>query len=115
MNDFDTETRAAVAALVYRLRNPGDADPLGADAEPFAQEYLATLKARGWRPVLAVPADADWRRASGRPAAGSLDPDVKAALVAQMAKSAQEIRSGTRTGPQRVLTEDDDPWHGAGA
>lgn len=108
MTDFDTETRAAVAALVYRLRNPGDADPLGADAEPFAQEYLAALKARGWRPVLAVPADADWRRASGRPAAGSLDPDVKAALVAQMARASQAIRDGRRTGPQPVLTEGSD-------
>lgn len=110
----DAETRAAVAALVFRLRNPGDADPLGADAEPFAQEYVAALKARGWRPVLAVPADADWRRASGRPAAGSLDPDVKAALVAQMARSSQAIRDGTRTGPQQALTEDNDSRHGSG-
>ena len=108
MTELDAETRAAVAALVFRLRSHGDADPLGADAEPFAEEYLAALKARGWRPVLAVPASADWRRASGRPPVGSLDPDVKAALVARMAEASQAVRSGTRTGGQPALTEDNE-------
>jgi len=93
----DTETRAAVEALVYRLRNRGDADD-----EPFAQEYVAALKARGWRPVLAVPADADWRRASG----SSRVPDARkpggdAYLAAKAAIAAR------RTGPQPVLTEND--------
>lgn len=106
-DSLEAETRAAVAALVHRLRNPGDANPLGADAEPFAAEFIAALKARGWRPVLAVPAEADWRRASERVPRGSLDPDVKAALVTKMAEASQAIRSG-RTGPQPVLAEDDD-------
>lgn len=108
MTELDAETRAAVAALVFRLRNHGDTDPLGADAEPFAEEFLAALKARGWRPVLAVPADADWRRASGRPPPGSLDPDVKAALFARMAEASQAVRSGTKTGGQPVLAEGND-------
>lgn len=109
----DAETRAAVSALVFRLRNPGDADPLGADAEPFAEEFLAALKARGWRPVLAVPAEADWRRASGRVPRGSLDPDVKAALVTKMAEAHQAIMGGTRTtGGQPALAEDGDPCRG---
>jgi hypothetical protein len=48
MEDTDTiaETKAAIDALVYRLRNRGDADD-----EPFAQEFVAALKARGWRPT----------------------------------------------------------------
>ncbi len=40
----DTETRAAVDALAYRLRNRGDADP-----ERFAAEFIAALRAHGWR------------------------------------------------------------------
>jgi hypothetical protein len=105
----DAETRAAVAALVHRLRNHDpDTDPLGADAEPFAAEFIAALKSRGWRPVLAVPPDADWRRASGRTPRGSLDPEVKAALFAQFAEASQATRSGTgTTGGQSALTEDD--------
>jgi hypothetical protein len=104
----DAETRAAVDALAYRLRNHDpDTDPLGVDAEVFAAEYVAALKARGWRPVLAVPPDADWRRASGRTPRGSLDPDVKAALFAQFAEASQATRGGTRaTGGQPALTED---------
>jgi hypothetical protein len=108
-DSYDAETRAAVDALAYRLRNHDpDTDPLGADAEPFAAEFVAALKARGWRPVLAVPVEADWRRASERVPRGSLDPDVKAALVTKMAEASQVIRTG-RTGPQPALTEDDSP------
>jgi hypothetical protein len=116
MSDSDAETRAAVDALAYRLRNHDpDTDPLGVDAEVFAAEYVAALKARGWRPVLAVPADADWRRASGRTPRGSLDPDVKAALVTKMAEASQAIRGGTRaTGGQPVLTGDNDDRRAAG-
>jgi hypothetical protein len=100
MNDAD-ETRAAAAALVYRLRNRGEADD-----EPFAQEFIAALKARGWRPVLALPPSADWRHASG----GSRVPDAdrpggKDYLAA---KAAITGRTGM-TGGQPVLTEGDDP------
>lgn len=105
MTDIDTETRAAVAALVFRLRNPGDADPLGADAEPFAEEYLAALKARGWRPVLAVPVEADWRRASGSSRLpDAAKPGGDAYLAAKAAMDAKRTRV---TGEQQVLTEDD--------
>jgi hypothetical protein len=117
MSDLDNETRAAISALVHRLRNPGDADPLGADAEPFAAEFIAALKARGWRPVLAVPVDADWRRASGsRKPRGALDPDAREALFSRMAEATRATMDGTRkTGPHQILTEDDDLRPGAGA
>jgi hypothetical protein len=65
------EDRRAVAALVHRLREArsnGGTDPLGADAEPFAQEYVAALRLFGWRPVCVTPADADWRQARTRSA-----------------------------------------------
>jgi hypothetical protein len=40
------EDRRAIAALVHRLRRDhGDVKPLGADAEPFAQEFVAALRA----------------------------------------------------------------------
>lgn len=106
MTDFDTESRAAVAALVHRLRNPGDTDPLGADAEPFAEEYVAALKARGWRPVLAVPASADWRRASGSSRVPDADRPGGSEYLA--AKAAIRARTGT-TGPQEALREGHDP------
>ncbi len=111
MTDPDAETRAAVTALVHRLRNRGDADgQFSLDDEPFAQEFITALRSRGWRPVLVPPPEADWRRASGsRVPRGSLDPDVKAALVARMAEAAQATRSGTKTGGQPVLTDSNDP------
>lgn len=103
MSDLDRETRAAVDALVHRLRNPGDTDPLGADAEPFAEEYVAAMKSRGWRPFLTPPPEADWRRASG----GGRGPDPErpggAAFLA--AKAAIAARA---TGPLARLAEDDD-------
>jgi hypothetical protein len=45
--DLDRETKSAVDALVYRLKNR---EP-GTDDEPFAQEYVIALRARGWRPT----------------------------------------------------------------
>lgn len=53
----DHETRAAVEALTYRLRNR---DP-GTDDEVFAGEILVMLRGRGWRPTLAKPPPA-WNR-----------------------------------------------------
>jgi hypothetical protein len=44
--DLDRETQAAIEALVYRLKNRTDEDD-----EPFAQEYVTALRARGWRPT----------------------------------------------------------------
>lgn len=67
----DAETTAAVDALARRLRERDTAMRDGtdyADAEVFAAEYIAALRARGgWRPTeaRAVPA---WNR---HPVAGS--------------------------------------------
>jgi hypothetical protein len=98
MTDSDNETRAAVEALVYRLRNRGDADD-----EPFAQEFITALKARGWRPVLAVPVDADWRRASGSSRVPDAAKPGGAGYLAAKAAMAARV-----TGPQELLTEDND-------
>jgi hypothetical protein len=98
VTDFDNETRAAIDALVYRLRNRGDADD-----EPFAQEYLAALKARGWRPVLAVPPGAGWRRASG----SSRVPDAAKPGGADYLAAKAAITARV-TGGQPVLTEGND-------
>ncbi len=59
MSDLDTETRAAVAALVHRLRNPGDTDPPGVDAERVATEFITAMISRGWYPLPVPPSDAD--------------------------------------------------------
>jgi hypothetical protein len=58
--DLDREASAAVDALVYRLRNR---EP-GTDDEPFAQEFITALRARGWRPTEARPLP-EWRRPAG--------------------------------------------------
>lgn len=42
----DPETERAIAALVYRMKTRGDAD-----IEPVAREFMAELRARGWRPT----------------------------------------------------------------
>lgn len=104
MTDLDVETRAAVSALVYRLRNRGDEQgQFATDDELFASEYLTVMKSRGWRPVLALPAEADWRKASG----GSRTPDAGRpggeAYLAAKAAIANRV-----TGGQPVLTEHDD-------
>lgn len=58
MSDFDTETRDAVAALVFRLRNRGgETGRFAVDDELFAAEFVAALKERGWMPDPALPAD----------------------------------------------------------
>lgn len=59
MTDTDRETQAAINALVYRLRNRGDADD-----EPFAAEFITALRQRGWRPTEAKPLPA-WKRPAG--------------------------------------------------
>lgn len=102
-DSLEAETRAAVAALVHRLRNHDpDTDPLGTDAEVFAAEYVAALKARGWRPVLAVPVEADWRRASGNSRApDAAKPGGADYLAAKAALAAKA------TGPLLALTDDD--------
>ena len=44
--DLDRESKAAVDALVYRLKNRTDEDD-----EPFALEYVMAMRSRGWRPT----------------------------------------------------------------
>ena len=62
MTELDTETKAAIEALVHRLRNR---EP-GTDDEPFAMEFVQAMIGRGWRPTEArrskpwtKPADGD--------------------------------------------------------
>lgn len=53
----DAETAAAIESLAYRIRERDAAMQAGeefADAEPFAAEYLAAMRGRGWRPVEAL-------------------------------------------------------------
>jgi len=94
-----------VAALVHRLRNRGDGEgQYATDDEFFAAEFIAALRVRGWRPVLALLPEQ--RPQSSR---GSLDPEVKAELFGRFAEASQAIRSGSRaTGGQPALTEDND-------
>jgi len=47
MTELDTETKAAIDALVYRLKNRDD----GTDDEPFAMEFVQAMIGRGWRPT----------------------------------------------------------------
>lgn len=50
--DVDSETRTAIAALVYRLKNRPPDD----DDELFALEFMTALRGNGWRPTRARPA-----------------------------------------------------------
>jgi len=46
MTELDTETQAAIEALVHRLKNREDTDD-----EPFAMEFVQAMIGRGWRPT----------------------------------------------------------------
>jgi hypothetical protein len=105
MAGFDAENREAITLIVRRLQaDHGDARPLGGDAEPFAQEIVAALRGLGWRPVHAVPASADWRRARGS-GNGTPDPSGSGGAEYLAAKAAMRARTGM-TGPQSALTEE---------
>jgi hypothetical protein len=95
---LDRETREAIDALVKRLRSKGEADD-----EPFAAEYIAFLKGLGWRPVLALPSSADWRRRGT--GGGTPDPTGRggADYLAWKAKL-----GWTATGPQQALRQGDE-------
>jgi hypothetical protein len=58
---LDRESRAAVDALVWRLKNRDKDDD---NDELFAVEFITALKGHGWRPTLARPSP-DWRRTGG--------------------------------------------------
>ena len=50
----DAETTAAIGALAHRVKARDQAIRDGEDypdAEPFALEFLAALRGRGWRPT----------------------------------------------------------------
>lgn len=63
--DVDAETRRAVDALVFRLKQRREQEKQGEDApddEWLAREFMAALRGQGWRPT---PAKAvDWREAN---------------------------------------------------
>ena len=46
MTELDAETKAAIDALVYRLKNREETDD-----EPFAMEFVQAMIGRGWRPT----------------------------------------------------------------
>lgn len=92
----DREKRFAVDALVYRLRNRGEADD-----EPLAAEFIAALWGRGWRPIDALGPAA---RRTG-PATGPNEAYREArALVderAAVAASARKSQDGGGGGGER--------------
>jgi hypothetical protein len=54
MTDLDRETRAAVDALAYRIRERDAAIRAGEDvpdADVMAGEFLTKFRAQGWRPT----------------------------------------------------------------
>ncbi len=52
MTELDREIRAAIDALVHRLKNRTE----GTDDEPFAMEFVQAMIGRGWRPTPAKTA-----------------------------------------------------------
>jgi len=76
---LDEETQVAVKALVFRLRNR-DADT---DDEAFADEYMAALKSRGWRPTEAKPAPT-WREQTANRDHGDEPPPEYLAVKADL-------------------------------
>lgn len=97
MTELDAETRAAIDALVFRLKNRGDSDD-----EPFAAEFIAALRGRGWRPTEARAAP-DWRRAPGDARVPDAGRPGSAEYLAAKAALAARV-----TGPQQRLTEGND-------
>ena len=93
----DAETRAGIELVMRMLQNRGDADD-----EPFAAEVVMALRGHGWRPVLAVPASADWRRRGD--GGGAPDPSGQGGEAYLAAKAAITARTGM-TGPQAALRE----------
>lgn len=63
--DLDAATRAAVAALAYRIRERDIAEER-LDADLFAGEFLHALRGQGWRPTAARPAQ-PWTEQIGPP------------------------------------------------
>lgn len=105
MSAPDSATRDAVAALVHRLKNRGEGEnQYATDPDVFAAEYIASLRGRGWRPVLALVPVPDWRKASGDAPVPDAEKPGSADYLA--AKAAIAARA---TGGQPRLTEANDP------
>ena len=94
MTDLDRETQAAIEALVYRLKNRADEDD-----EPFAQEYVTALRARGWRPT---EARSPWDYRQLPHAGGHPESEEAVALVEQARRDLEEARA--RQHARRRLT-----------
>lgn len=82
--DLDAETQRAIKALVYRLRNRGEADD-----EPFATEFMLALRARGWRPFHVKPVV---NRGPRTGAGLAMLHEVKADIEARNAEKAEQER-----------------------
>ena len=88
----DEESRAAIDALVYRLRNRDDET----DDEVFAAEFIAALRGRGWRPTEAKPVPT-WQEQAGNRDQGDAPSseymDIKRRMAARQAhKEAHDDR-----------------------
>jgi hypothetical protein len=93
MTSNDQATREAVAALVYRLRQRDEAAPGDrADVEPFAQEFIAALRLRGWRPTPAQAA-VTWGPPVGRGADPERHADELGAAREACADAAARLRA----------------------
>lgn len=99
--ELDRETARAVAALVHRLKNRGDADD-----EFIAREFMMALRGQGWRPTNARTGP-DWRRRSGD---GSRIPDESrpggAGYLAEKAALMEKLR---QSGEQQAIPGGDEP------
>ena len=78
MTARDREAALTADALVYRLRNRGDGDgQFATDDEVFAQEWVAAMLGRGWRPVEVL---APWDRRNQPAGDGSVSEEARREL-----------------------------------
>lgn len=68
--NLDEASRAAVAALTYRLRErDAMAEADRPDAEVFGLEFMTALRGQGWRPTPAMAVKDRWRADRSSPPA----------------------------------------------
>ncbi len=103
--EMEAERRALVKAIVTRLQNPAPGtSPLGADAEPFANEVVAMAVQLGWRPTLARPSP-PWQQQVSGPR-GGLDPEVLEALRHGNYQAVRDAYGTTSVAPTPRTAED---------